>query len=118
MEYNILNIAPVVLLPFFAFVINAFIVKKFTKLAVILSCTSIFISFLFSLRIFCDFVFGTYSKDYYVHKVFTWFDLGSNFQVNMGIYLDNMAAVMLLMVTGAAFLIHIFSTYFSNFYNF
>jgi NADH-quinone oxidoreductase subunit L len=112
MEYNILNIAPIVLLPFFAFVINAFIVKKFTKLAVTLSCTSIFISFLFALRIFCDFVFGTYSKDYYVHKVFTWFDLGSNFQVNMGIYLDNMAAVMLLMVTGAAFLIHIFSTYY------
>ena len=30
----------------------------------------------------------------------------------MGVYIDNMGAVMLLMVTGAAFLIHTFSTYY------
>ena len=115
MEYTISSVAPIVLLPFFAFVINAFIVKRLTKVAVALSCLAIFGSFIYSARIFSDFVFGVYSKDYYVHKVFEWFNLngaGLNFSVNMGIYIDNMTAVMLLMVTGAATLIHLFSTYY------
>lgn len=115
MEYSIANVAPIALLPFFAFVINAFIVKKFTKLAVTISCLSIFGSFLYALRVFKDFVFDVYSTDFFVHKVFTWIDLSTAslpFKINMGIYLDNMSAIMLLMVTGVATLIHVFSTYY------
>jgi NADH-quinone oxidoreductase subunit L len=115
MEYTLTTVAPIVLLPFFAFVINSFIVKKMTKLAVGISCAAIFGSFLYSLRIFRDFVFGTYSADFYIHKTFNWFNLnaaGQTFSVDMGIYIDNMTAVMLLMVTGTAFLIHVFSTYY------
>lgn len=115
MEYTLTTVAPIVLLPFFAFVVNSFIVKKFTKLAVGLSCAAIFGSFLYAFKIFRDFVFGTYSADYYIHKTFNWFNLnaaGQTFAVDMGIYIDNMTAVMLLMVTGTAFLIHIFSTYY------
>ena len=52
------------------------------------------------------------ATNYYIHKVFTWFDLGPAFKLDMGIYVDNMTAVMLLMVSGCAFLIHIFSTYY------
>jgi NADH-quinone oxidoreductase subunit L len=116
MEYTIQSIAPIVLLPFFAFVINSFIVKRFTSLAVFISCSAIFCSFLYSLRIFTDF-FGKFATSYHVHKYFTWFDLSTAeavFQVNMGIYIDNMAAVMLLMVSGAATLIHIFSTFYMH----
>ena len=113
LNYNFSQVAPIALLPFFAFVINAFIVKKFTKLAVFISCASIFGSFLYSLRIFNDFVFNTFSTNYHIHKVFTWFDLSNSvtgeYLVNMGIYIDG---VMLLMVSGAAFLIHLFSTYY------
>ncbi|MGB0454025.1 MAG: NADH-quinone oxidoreductase subunit L, partial [Bacteriovoracaceae bacterium] len=115
MEYTISSVALIALLPFFAFVVNAFIVKKFTKLAVGISCASIFGSFILATRIFRDFISGVHSSDYYVHKVFPWFDLngaGIEFQVNMGIYIDNMSAVMLFMVTGVAFLIHLFSTYY------
>ena len=36
------------------------------------------------------------------------------FKVDMGIYIDNMTATMLLMVTGVATLIHIFSTYYMH----
>ena len=114
MDYTISTVAPIVLLPFFAFVINVFIVKRFTKVAVGLSCAAIFGSFLYALRIFNDFL-NVFNKDYYIHKTFTWFDLGENlFKVNMGIYIDNMTATMLLMVTGAATLIHIFSTWYIN----
>ncbi|MBT7611514.1 MAG: NADH-quinone oxidoreductase subunit L [Bacteriovoracaceae bacterium] len=116
MDYTIGNIAPIILLPFAAFVINAFIVKKVPKFAVGLGCITMFASFCYACRVFKDFVFVTYSADYYVHKVFTWFDLGlingKPFNVDMGIYLDNMSAVLLLMVTGCALIIHIFSTFY------
>jgi len=115
MDYTIASIAPIVLLPFCAFVINAFIVKRATKLAVAISCGSIIGSFVFAARIFSDFFFNVYSKDYYIHKVFNWIDIsyGTNvFKIDLGIYIDNMTAVMLLMVTGVASLIHIFSTYY------
>lgn len=117
MNYTIATIAPIYLFPLIAFVIGAFVVKKSEKLAVGLSTISIFLSFIYSFRIFKDFVFGNYATDYYVHKTFTWFDLNSiasNFQVNMGVYIDNMTAVMLLMVTGVATLIHVFSTYYMH----
>jgi len=116
MDYTINNVAPIVLLPFFAFVINVFIVKKFTKLAVGLSVAAIFSSFLYALRIFLDFL-NVYNAGYHIHKVFNWFDLTTGthlFKVNMGIYIDNMTAVMLLMVTGAATIIHVFSTWYMH----
>lgn len=116
MEYTLGSILPIVLGPFLAFAVNVFLVKRWTKLGVFLSCFGMFVSLFYSFRIFKDFVFGKYSTDYYVHKVFTWFDLKSagvsDFAVDMGIYLDNMSAVMLFMVAGCAFLIHIFSTYY------
>lgn len=116
MDYTISTVAPIVLLPFFAFVINAFIVKRFTKLAVGISTAAIFASFIYAVRIFMDFL-NVYSTNYYIHKVFTWFDLTAGehlFKVDMGIYIDNMTATMLLMVTGAATIIHVFSTWYMH----
>lgn len=115
MEYTLTTIAPIVLLPFLAFVINSFIVKKFTNLAVGISCVSILGSFVYALRVFSDFVFGQFSSGAYIHKTFNWFNLTAGqqeFAIDMGIYIDNMTAIMLLMVTGTATLIHIFSTYY------
>ena len=115
MEYTVFSIAPIFLLPFFAFVFGAFIVGKWEKGAVALSTLSIVISFVLSCSIFSDFIFNKYATDYYIHKYFNWFDLstrGFQFSVDLGIYIDNMTAVMLLMVTGVASLIHIFSTWY------
>ena len=120
MDYTISTVAWIVLLPFCAFAINAFLAPKATKLAVALSCGSIAVSAFLAFRIFKDFVFGNYAKDYYIHKTFTWFDLNSiasdgtviDFPIKMGIYIDNMTAIMLLMVTVVATIIHIFSTYY------
>lgn len=117
MDYTVLNVAPIVLLPFFAFVLNSFIVKRFTTLAVAISCGAIFGSFLFAFRIFKDFVFGTYSTGAYVHKFFNWMDLSfadQVYKIDLGIYIDNMTAVMLLMVTGVATLIHVFSSWYMH----
>ena len=50
--------------------------------------------------------FNDYATDNHVHRVFTWSDLDSvvgSFPIQMGIYIDNMTAVMLLMVSGLLF---------------
>lgn len=117
MEYTVGSIAPIFLAPVIAFVINAFFGRKLPRQGDWLATLSIFVSFIFSARIFSDFVFGKFATDYYIHKTFTWFDLSYGayiWKVDMGIYLDNMAAIMLLMVSGIAFLIHLFSTWYMD----
>ncbi len=117
MEYTVGNIAPIFLAPVLAFVINAFLGRKLPRQGDWLATFSIFVSFIFSARIFADFVFGKFATDQYIHKTFTWFDLtyGANiWKVDMGVYIDNMAAIMLLMVSGVAFLIHLFSTWYMD----
>lgn len=117
MEYTIGSIAPIFLAPVIAFVINAFLGRKLPRQGDWLATLSIFVSFIYSARIFGDFVFGKFATDYYVHKTFTWFDLSyaaNIWKVDMGIYIDNMGAIMLLMVSGVAFLIHLFSTWYMD----
>ena len=117
MNYTVGSIAPIFLAPVIAFVINAFFGRKLPRQGDWLATLSIFISFIFSARIFGDFVFGNFATDYFIHKTFTWFDLSyaaNIWKVDMGIYIDNMAAIMLLMVSGIAFLIHLFSTWYMD----
>jgi NADH-quinone oxidoreductase subunit L len=117
MEYTVGSIAPIFLSPVIAFIINAFFGRKLPRQGDWLATLSIFISFIFSVRIFGDFVFGQFATDYYIHKVFTWFDLSYGtqiYKIDMGIYIDNMAAIMLVMVSGVATLIHLFSTWYMD----
>lgn len=116
MEYTIGSIAPIFLAPMVAFVINAFFGRKLGKVANWIAVAAIFTSFVMTCVIFCDFM-KVFSTDYYIHKYFNWIDLsyGSQvFKIDLGIYLDNMAVIMLLMVTGVATLIHIFSTWYMD----
>ena len=115
MNYTFWSMAPIVLLPFIAFVINSFFIKRFTSFGVLLACTTMLSSFFLAARIFYDVIIKNYSIDYHIHKVFNWFDISYGdqlFKVNLGFYIDNMGAIMLLMVTGVAFIIHLFSTYY------
>ena len=115
MNYSFWSMATIVILPFAAFVINSFLIKRFTFGGVALACAAIFGSFLLASRIFYDVIIKNYSVDFHVHKIFNWFDISHGdqlFKVDLGFYVDNMGAIMLLMVTGVAFLIHIFSTYY------
>jgi NADH-quinone oxidoreductase subunit L len=116
MGYTISTVAPIFLFPFLAFVINAFLGRMLPRKGDWLATLAILGSFAYSLAVFNDFM-TVYSVDYYIHKVFTWIDLSWGnevFKIDLGVYLDNMAAVMLLMVTGVASLIHIFSTWYMD----
>lgn len=115
MSYTIWNFAPIVLAPFAAFVVNSFIVKKFTKVSVFLSCVAIFISMILSMDVFYQVIIKSYSAEFLIQEAFNWFDISHGqqaFKVDLGIYIDNMGAIALLMVTTVAFLIHIFSTWY------
>ncbi len=111
MEYTIQSIAPIFLAPVIAFIINAFFGRKLKSMSNWIAVAAIAFSFVYTLRIFTDFM-GVFATDYYIHKTFTWFDLGPTFKLDLGVYLDNMAVIMLLMVTGVATLIHLFSTWY------
>lgn len=117
MDYTVTTVAPIFLCPFIAFVINAFVGHRLPRHGDWVSVLGILASFFFAARIFGDFVGGNFATDYYIHKAFTWFDLsagGQNFKVDMGVYIDNMGAIMLLMVTGVATMIHLFSTWYMH----
>ncbi len=44
-----------------------------------------------------------------VHEVYTWMAVGS-FNSAFGMYLDGLSVVMILVITGVGFLIHLYST--------
>jgi len=114
MDYTILSIAPIFLFPLFAYIINAFVGHKLPRQGDWLSIGAILFSFVFALKIFFNFQ-QIYSANYAIHKVFNWFDLSFGDQItrfDMGIYIDNLSSIMLLMVTGVATLIHLFSSYY------
>lgn len=117
MEYSVGSIAPIFLAPVLAFVINAFFGRRLPRNGDWVAVLGVFISFIFSARVFGDFVFGKFATDYYIHKTFTWIDLSyldTVWKYDLGIYIDNMAAIMLLMVSGVATLIHLFSTWYMD----
>ena len=44
-----------------------------------------------------------------LHVVYTWLSVG-NFESTFGLYLDGLTVVMILVITGVGFLIHLYST--------
>ena len=110
MDYSLSAIVPIVLFPLLAFAVNSFLVAKFPRLVAWISIGAMFGATLCSLRIFQDF-YSVFEPQHFIRHSFTWFDLAS-FKVEMGIYIDNMTAIMLLMVSAVATLIHIFSHYY------
>ncbi len=116
MDYTVYSVTPIVLLPFLAFAINAFLVKRLPRVGAWISIGAMLGSSFCAVKIFRDF-YSTFSPDYFIHKTFTWFDLSfgdTPFKVDMGIYIDSMTAIMLLMVTCVATLIHVFSHYYMH----
>ena len=72
------------------------------------SLGAISIGLLISIGIFYE-VFRAYDPNFKYHIVFPWIDLGGRFVIKGGILIDNITAVMLLVVTGVSTLVHLFS---------
>lgn len=99
----------VLLFPLAGTVINGFLGKKLNKSIVgIVGCTAIGLSFIVSFFVFIDLLklapeHRVFEKDY-----FTWIGSGT-FEAIAGLQVDPLSVIMILVVSGVGFLIHVYS---------
>lgn len=102
----------IVACPVVAYLIQCALGSRLPRMGDWVSLGAIFISFLMACKIFGA-MWGAYDPNWVVSHTWTWIDLGSAshpFKFEVGIRLDNISAIMLLMVTLCSTLIHLFST--------
>ena len=95
------------LLPFIGFLINGLGNRKLPKgLVGLLGCATVLASFLISVYLFIDFTSN--GSRAYVVNLYNWFTVGS-LEIGFSFMIDQLTLLMLLMVTGIGFLIHVYS---------
>jgi NADH-quinone oxidoreductase subunit L len=95
-------------LPLLSFFVNLAVGKRLPRKGDWVSLATIGAGLVMSIVIFFE-VFGIYDPNFRYHVVVPWVDLGGRFVINAGILVDNLTAVMLVVVTGVSFLVHLFS---------
>ena len=99
----------VLLFPLAGTVINGFLGKKLSKSIVgIIGCTAIGLAFILSLFVFIDLLQLAPEHRVFEKNYFTWIGSGS-FEAIAGLQADPLSVVMILMVSGVGFLIHVYS---------
>lgn len=98
----------VLLLPLVSFVINIFNQKRMGRAAGWLGFSVLAACFVLSCVIAYERLF-VYSAEPMQQMVFQWFSLGS-VNISLGLGIDNLTAIMLLVVTLISSLVHLFST--------
>ena len=96
------------LFPLAAAFIQAFVGRILPRKGDWVSITAILISACISIGILIG-VFSTYDPEFLYRTSLTWLDLGGRFTIRMGILVDNMTAVMLIVVSTVSSLVHIYS---------
>ena len=102
------------LLPFIGFIINGLGNRSLSKrLVSLIGCGSVLISFLISLYLFLNFNGQSYAVD-----LFDWINVG-NLHIPFSFLIDQLSLIMLMLVTGVGFVIHVYSAgYMSHDVNF
>jgi NADH-quinone oxidoreductase subunit L len=102
-------ISLVPLLPLIGFLIVSLNVKKLSHgIVTAVACGSVFLSFLIACYIFVG-LLGKESNDTsHVVTVFHWISAGG-FQADISFLIDPLSSLMLLIITGVGFLIHVYS---------
>ncbi len=95
-------------LPLASFFVNIAIGKRLPRKGDWVSMATIFTTLAMSIAIFAE-VFGAYDPDFKYHVVVPWLSVGDRFVLNAGILIDNITAVMLVVVTLISSLVHLFS---------
>ena len=93
------------LLGFLALVLTSGRLSK--NIVAIIGAGSVGLSFLTAAIIAAQFLAG--GEDYFVKEVWTWMAVGS-FTPGFSFYLDGLSLVMMLVITGVGFLIHLYAT--------
>lgn len=98
----------ILLVPMVSFIINIFFGNKLGKISGLIGTTILGIDL--ALAIFVAFTkLSTFADLALIQNKVEWFNLGSS-KINVGIGIDNIAAIMLIVVTLISFLVHLFST--------
>src|SRR5216117_2111919 len=108
------------LFPAAGFVINGLFGKRMSKTMVgVIACGLVFISFIFSAAAVYQLLQLDSAHRSHTVRLYEWINAGpahtsegplANFRVDWGFLLDPLSSVMILVVTGIGFLIHIYST--------
>ncbi len=97
------------LFPLIGFLLNGLFLGRLNKkLISIIACGSVGLSFLLGVKLFFQLLSLPESARVIEEVVFTWIPSGE-FVVNFGFLFDPLSAVMVLVVTGVGFLIHLYS---------
>ena len=110
LEISFLNlIAYVLLFPLAGAVINGLIGKKLNKSIVgFIGCATIGMSFIISVLILFNLLRLSPEHRIFETEYFTWIGSGT-FKAIAGLQVDPLSVVMILVVTGVGFLIHVYS---------
>ncbi len=95
-------------LPLSSFFVNIAVGKRLPRKGDWLSLATIAACLLMSIGIFYE-VFRAYDPNFRYHVVVPWLSVGNRFVIDAGILIDNVTAVMLLVVTIVSTLVHLFS---------
>ncbi|SYZ73309.1 NADH:ubiquinone oxidoreductase, membrane subunit L [Candidatus Zixiibacteriota bacterium] len=97
------------LFPLVGFLINGLLLGKLNKKIVsIVACGAVGLSFLWGLKLFFELLSMSPANRVIEEVVFNWIPSG-DFNVNIGFLFDPLSAVMVLVVSGVGFLIHLYS---------
>ena len=97
------------ILPLVGFAIQVFFGRKLPRGGDWVPLTCIGVAFLLSLRIFVQ-ALSAYDPDFKIaFGPFVWLDL-TTYKISVGILVDNITAIMLMVVTTVSLLVHLYST--------
>jgi NADH-quinone oxidoreductase subunit L len=96
----------ILLAPFVAFLLNAFVVQRVWRAAGIFTAVGVLISFLASVLVFLQVQAGAR-----LDESFPWLTIapGAGAAIDLGVRVDQWTALMLLLVTGVSFLVQVYS---------
>ncbi len=97
------------LFPLLGFLLNGLLGKKIGKgLVSCIGCSSVGASFLVAILVVSELVGRPAEERQLVQVLWDWMTIG-NFHIDLSFMVDQLSAVMILVVTGVGFLIHIYS---------
>jgi NADH-quinone oxidoreductase subunit L len=97
------------LFPLIGFLLNGLLIGKLPrKLISFIGCASVGLSLIFGIKFFFDLLALPESSRVFENILFTWIPSGQ-FNVDIGFLFDPLSAVMVLVVSGVGFIIHVYS---------
>ncbi|MGH9339707.1 MAG: NADH-quinone oxidoreductase subunit L [Acidobacteriota bacterium] len=95
--------------PLAGFLFNGILGKRFsTRLVAFVACAAVGLSFLASLLIFLKLIQFPAEERFFTREFFTWIESGK-FAADFTFLFDPLSTLMILIVTGVGFLIHVYS---------